>query len=85
MGKIMSLCSALCSRHWSQMVSSPLRRRCTMSLSFPRMKNTHAAPSDVPAKGINIPLMTSQFIFKPPSVPQGQYNTATKLDISNHC
>ena len=35
--------------------AKPVRLRCTRSLSDFFMKNTHAAPSEVPRNGINMP------------------------------
>lgn len=35
--------------------AKPVSERCTASLSDLFMKNTHAAPSDVPRNGIGIP------------------------------
>ena len=35
--------------------AKPVRDRCTLSLRAFFMKNTHAAPRDVPKNGINMP------------------------------
>jgi hypothetical protein len=48
--------------------AKPVSARWTMAFSLPRMKNTHAAPNEVPKKGINMPRTTSIFMFKPPLV-----------------
>ena len=39
--------------------AKPASERCTKSPSARRIKNTHAAPSDVPIKGIRIPQKVS--------------------------
>jgi hypothetical protein len=43
--------------------AKPVSPRCTERCIFPRMKNTQAAPRDVPRKGINNPQKISIFII----------------------
>ena len=43
--------------------AKPVSPRCTERFISPRIKNTHAAPRDVPRKGINNPQNTSDIKF----------------------
>lgn len=46
--------------------AKPVSARCTPRRSSRFMKNTHAAPSDVPKNGIRSPATTCIFIWIPP-------------------